>query len=53
MTDKEKIKELLEASSDGTITAEQVTAAGLHRSILRGNLPFWARPVCAQQRMGR
>ena len=35
MTDKEKIKELLEASPDGTITAEQVTAAGLHRSILQ------------------
>ena len=35
MTDKEKIKELLEASPDGTITAEQVTAAGLHRSMLQ------------------
>ena len=35
MADKEKIKELLEASPDGTITAEQVTAAGLHRSILQ------------------
>ena len=35
MTDKEKIKELLEASPDGTITAEQVTSAGLHRSILQ------------------
>ena len=35
MTDKEKIRELLEASQDGTITAEQVTAAGLHRSILQ------------------
>lgn len=35
MTDKEKIKELLEASPDGTVTAEQVTAAGLHRSILQ------------------
>lgn len=35
MTDKEQIKELLEASQDGTITAEQVTAAGLHRSILQ------------------
>lgn len=35
MTDKEKIKELLEASPDGTITAEQVTATGLHRSILQ------------------
>ena len=34
MTSKEKIKELLEASLDGTITAEQVTAAGLHRSTL-------------------
>lgn len=35
MTDKEKIKELLESSPDGTITAKQVTAAGLHRSILQ------------------
>ena len=35
MTDKERILELLEASIDGTITAEQVTAAGLHRSILQ------------------
>lgn len=35
MTDNEKIKELLEASSDGVITAEQVTAAGLHRSVLQ------------------
>lgn len=35
MADKEKIKELLEASPDGIITAEQVTAAGLHRSILQ------------------
>lgn len=32
---KKKIKELLESSPDGTITAEQVTAAGLHRSILQ------------------
>lgn len=35
MSDRDKIKELLEASLDGTITAEQVTAAGLHRSILQ------------------
>ena len=35
MTDNEKIKELLEASSDGVITAEQVTAAGLHRGGLQ------------------
>lgn len=35
MTDKEKMKELLEASPDGTITAKQVTDAGLHRSILQ------------------
>lgn len=34
MSDKEKIKELLESSPDGTITAKQVTDAGLHRSIL-------------------
>lgn len=35
MNDKEKIRGLLEASTDGTITAERVTAAGLHRSILQ------------------
>ena len=35
MADKEKIKELLEASPDGTVTAKQVTEAGLHRSILQ------------------
>ena len=35
ITSKEKIKELLETSPDGTITAGQVTAAGLHRSILQ------------------
>ena len=35
MTDNDTIKDLLEASTDGTITAEQVTAAGLHRSVLQ------------------
>lgn len=35
MTEKNRIKELLEASPDGTITAKQVTAAGMHRSILQ------------------
>lgn len=35
MYDKNKIEELLEASADGTITAAQVTEAGLHRSILQ------------------
>ena len=35
MNAKEKIEELLEASEDGTITAAQVTEAGLHRSILK------------------
>lgn len=35
MTDKEKIKEILEALPDGIISVEQVTTAGLHRSILR------------------
>lgn len=31
----EKIEELLEMSADGTITAAQVTQAGLHRSVLQ------------------
>lgn len=35
MTGKGKIKELLDASPGEIITAEQVTAAGLHRSILQ------------------
>ena len=35
MNDKKKIEELLLASSNGTITAAQVTAAGLHRSVLQ------------------
>lgn len=35
MTNKEKIKKILETSQDGIITAEQVTAAGLHRNILK------------------
>lgn len=35
MNSKEKIEELLEASRDGTITAAQVTEAGLRRSILQ------------------
>lgn len=34
MTDKDKIRELLGTSLDGTISTEQVTVAGLHRSIL-------------------
>ena len=35
MTDREQIKTLLKASPNGTITTEQVTSAGLHRSILQ------------------
>lgn len=35
MTNMEMVQELLENSTDGIITAEQVTAAGLHRSILQ------------------
>lgn len=35
MDAKETIKALLEASEDGMITAEQVTQAGLHRSVLQ------------------
>lgn len=35
MTDNERIKTLLESSPNGIITTEQVTSAGLHRSILQ------------------
>ena len=35
MGSNETINELLQASVDGTITATQVTQAGLHRSVLR------------------
>ncbi len=35
MTDQNAMKELLNASTDGTITTEQVTAAGLHRHMLK------------------
>lgn len=35
MSDRHAIKELLETSADGIITAEQVTSAGLHRSVLQ------------------
>lgn len=53
MTDKEKIKELLDASSDGTISTAQVTAAGMHRSILqefvaRGELHRFGRGLYVQ-----
>lgn len=59
MDAKEKIQSLLEASKDGTVTAAQVSAAGLHRSILQelvvsGELyRFSPWSVCAEQRMGR
>ena len=35
MKGEEKVRELLEAQPDGIITAQQVTTAGLHRSVLR------------------
>ncbi len=35
MNAREKIEELLETSKDGTITAGEVTKAGLHRSVLQ------------------
>lgn len=35
MTDREKIKRMLNASPAGTITASQITAAGMHRGILQ------------------
>lgn len=34
MTDKERIGALLASSVSGTVTAEQVTAAGIHRGVL-------------------
>lgn len=35
MNDKEMIKNLLETSTNGIITTQQVTATGLHRSVLQ------------------
>lgn len=35
MSDREKIKKMLEASENGVITSAQVTEAGLHRNILQ------------------
>lgn len=35
MKDTDKIKEMLDISPDGIITAKQVTSAGLHRSVLQ------------------
>lgn len=35
MTDNSIINKLLDSSPDGTLTAQQVTSAGLHRSILQ------------------
>ena len=35
MSDREKIKRMLEASENGVITSAQVTEAGLHRNILQ------------------
>ena len=49
MNAKEKIEELLEASEDGTITAAQVTEAGLHRSVLQEFVKsgeMYLEPVC-------
>ena len=40
MNVKEKIEELREASEDGTITAAQVTEAGLHRRPMMINGAF-------------
>lgn len=53
MTAQERIQELLESSPDGTITAKQVTVAGLHRGILReltasGDLQRFGRGLYAR-----
>ena len=49
MTDKEKIKEILESSKDGMITSEQVSSAGLHRNILQSP----SEPTTQQSAAGR
>ena len=46
MNAKEKIEELLEASEDGTITAAQVTEAGLHRSVLQESIRTIPLCIC-------
>lgn len=53
MTGQEKIQELLESSPDGTVTAKQVTDAGLHRGVLReltanGDLQRFGRGLYAR-----
>lgn len=53
MTGQERIQKLLESSPDGTITAKQVTEAGLHRGILReltasGDLQRFGRGLYAR-----
>ena len=35
MTDRERMRELMEFSPDGVVLSAQVTAAGLHRSLIQ------------------
>ena len=49
MNAKKKIEELLEASEDGTITAAQVTEAGLHRNVLQELRAF--QVLCKQKKL--
>ena len=56
MNVKEKIKELREASEDGTITAAQVSRTAPQRFTEvcqeRRDIPLRAWPVCVERRMG-
>ena len=59
MSDVEKVKELLKKSSNGVITTEQISSAGLHRSALqklverRWNIvSLWAWNVYAEGCVG-
>lgn len=56
MTSENKVKELMEASLDGTLTTKAVTSAGLHRSILQqfvneGKLFRFGRGLYVQNHM--
>ena len=57
MTEKEKILALLDASQDGTVTSEQVTANGIHRGALqrlvdKGDLVRYRRGIYVRNKFG-
>ncbi len=57
MSDREKLEALLRTSADGTLTAAQVTQAGLHRGLLRelvdsGEMHRFGRGLYVQSQAG-